>query len=265
MRARLNLVTTTLKYISTRDAVSSSLSHFLDMLRLCRSDNLGVRDTIPNLYLRLHQDQKCYDFIKWYATVGKRGDYSWSNLSLGYLDLENEDPMESEGLEDMFCDEWSVAHALPALLIKLRLLLDLKDFLASFALYGLVENGKPNPDIVRTIQDNLPLRSSILSPSSSSDGTGASRARQLLKREGLEDRIEDLEAQTDQIFTSLHKGNENLWEALVEWENYMDMGVDTYSHGSMEEVIVLLLNNARSWAETDGALDWVNEKLDALY
>jgi hypothetical protein len=254
----------TLKYISTQDAVSSSLSHLLDMLRLCRNDSLGVRNMIPNLYLRLHQDQKCYDFLKWYAKVGQRGDYSWDDLSLGFLDLENEDPLESEGLEDMFCGGWSVAHAVPALLLKLRLLLDFKDFLASFALYGLVENGKLNLDTVRIIQDNLPNRSSILLSSSSSGGNGESRAREPLKREGMEDRIKDLERQTEVIFKSVHEENKNFWRALVEWENYMDMGVEAYSHGSMEEVIVLLLNNARSWAETFDALGWVREKIEEL-
>ncbi|KAJ2912676.1 hypothetical protein MD484_g7740, partial [Candolleomyces efflorescens] len=271
MRARLNLVTTTLKYFSTHDAVSSSLSHFLDMLRLCRSDNLGLRDTIPNLYLRLHQDQKCYDFLKWYGTTGKTDNRSWSDPSLGYLDLEDQDPMESEGLEDMFCDEWSVAHTVPALLIKLRLLLDLKDFKASFELYALVEKGKLNPDIVRTIQDHIYLRSSILStPSSASsgdDGTdrSRSRARDLLKRQGLEERIAELERQTHKLFMSMYEANQHFWEALLEWEAYMDEPVETYSHGSLEEVVVLILNNARSWDETVGALEWVEEKVDGLY
>ncbi|RXW15702.1 hypothetical protein EST38_g10148 [Candolleomyces aberdarensis] len=265
MRARIDLVITTLKYVSTHDAVSTSLSHLLDMLRLCRSDNLGVRDMIPNLYLRLHQDQQCYDFIKWYATEGNRSDYDWGDMSLAFLDLENEDPLESEGLENMFCRKWSVAHAIPALLIQLRVLLDLKDFLASFALYDIVEKEKLNFDTVRTIQDSLPNRSSILSSSSlSSSSANGTRAQELLKQEGMEDRIKELEKQTDKIFRSVHGGNKYFWKALVQWEQYMDMGIESYSHGTMEEVIVLLLNNARSWAETLGSLDWVKEKFEEL-
>ena len=48
MRARMDLVTALLK-INTRDAVSASLEHLLDMLRLCRGDNLGVRDIVPGV------------------------------------------------------------------------------------------------------------------------------------------------------------------------------------------------------------------------
>ncbi|KAJ2929273.1 hypothetical protein H1R20_g7816, partial [Candolleomyces eurysporus] len=234
------------------------------MLRLCRSDNLGVRDMIPNLYLRLHQDQQCYDFLKWYATEGKRSDYDWGNMSLAFLDLENEDPLESEGLEEMCCGKWSVAHAVPALLIKLRVLLDLKDFLASFTLYDIVEKERLNFDTVRAIQDKLPNRSSILSSSSSPSANGTRRAQELLKQQGMEDRIKELEKQTDEIFRSVHEGKKYFWEALVQWEKYMDMGVEAYSHGTMKEVIVLLLNNAKSWAETVGALDWVKEKFEEL-
>ena len=64
MRARFGLVDAILK-IRTYDAVSSALEHIMDMLRLCRSDNLGVRDLVAHLLLRLCKDQKCYDFVKW--------------------------------------------------------------------------------------------------------------------------------------------------------------------------------------------------------
>jgi hypothetical protein len=29
---------------------------------------MGVRDLIPALYIRLDQDQECYDFLKWWLT-----------------------------------------------------------------------------------------------------------------------------------------------------------------------------------------------------
>ena len=49
--------------IKNRTAVQTALDHLLDMLRLNRKDNMGVRDLIPALYIRLDQDQECYDFL----------------------------------------------------------------------------------------------------------------------------------------------------------------------------------------------------------
>jgi hypothetical protein len=63
MRARYALIESLLK-IKTSHAVQSALNHALDMLRLCRGDNIGVRDCIPAMFLRLGKDQACYDFIK---------------------------------------------------------------------------------------------------------------------------------------------------------------------------------------------------------
>ena len=61
----------------TYAAVSAALDHLLDMLRLCRGDNMGVRDSVPALYLRLGREQECYDFIKWWATMGEQSNYDW--------------------------------------------------------------------------------------------------------------------------------------------------------------------------------------------
>jgi hypothetical protein len=52
MRARL-LAADALVKVGTVVAVEKALQHYTDMLRLCRTDNLGVRDIIPGLLLRL--------------------------------------------------------------------------------------------------------------------------------------------------------------------------------------------------------------------
>src|SRR5215471_18139118 len=46
MRARFALVEA-LQKIKTHDSVQAQLDHLLDMLRLCRGDNMGVRDLVP--------------------------------------------------------------------------------------------------------------------------------------------------------------------------------------------------------------------------
>ncbi|KAJ4002675.1 hypothetical protein NW766_012801 [Fusarium irregulare] len=55
--------------VRTGEAVEAALGHALEMLRLCRGDNQGVRSYVPALYLRLGRDQEAYDFIKWHATT----------------------------------------------------------------------------------------------------------------------------------------------------------------------------------------------------
>jgi hypothetical protein len=117
MRARIDLQLK-LSYVQTRESVESQLVHLRDMLRLCRGDNLGVRDIIPGLYLRLHRDQECYDFVKWYATEGSRGDYNWGDMDLPFLNLVGEDVMEEP---QVFTGRWAdAAHMIAVTLIKVR-------------------------------------------------------------------------------------------------------------------------------------------------
>lgn len=64
MRARFTLAGEHLLLLGTLDGVHEALEHMQDMLRLCRSDNLGLREMMPAMMLRLDLDQECYDFVK---------------------------------------------------------------------------------------------------------------------------------------------------------------------------------------------------------
>ncbi|KAK3059734.1 hypothetical protein LTS18_010168, partial [Coniosporium uncinatum] len=83
MEARFALVEALLK-IKTFKAVDAALGHAADMLRLNRSDYLGMRDLAPSLMLRLNMDQECYDFLKWWGTEGSRTNYDWGNMDFSY-------------------------------------------------------------------------------------------------------------------------------------------------------------------------------------
>lgn len=93
MRARYALVEALLK-VKTYASVKAAHDHIMDMLRLCRSDNMGVREQVPWLKLRLGRDQECYDFCVWWATTGQERDYDWGNMDLPYLDIKNADILE---------------------------------------------------------------------------------------------------------------------------------------------------------------------------
>lgn len=122
MRARYGLLDA-LRKIKTRDAVQAAHDHVKECLRLCRSDNMGVRDMAPALMLRLGRDQEAYDFMKWYATSGEDPDYDWGDLELPYLDLKGENAFEPPTLWAGEFDNFTFKIALT--LLKLRLLLDL--------------------------------------------------------------------------------------------------------------------------------------------
>jgi hypothetical protein len=123
MRARYALVEALLK-IKTRAAAQAALDHILDMLRLCRSDNMGVRNLVPALYLRLGRDQECYDFVKWYATEGQRGDYDWGDMENGFLDLKDEDAFEpTKVVAGQYA---ALAPSAAITLLKIRLLFDVQ-------------------------------------------------------------------------------------------------------------------------------------------
>lgn len=124
MRARFAFVDA-LGAIDTRDAVETQLEHERDMVRLSRSDNMGMRELIPFAMLRTDRDQDCYDFLKWNFTTGMDPDYDWGNMSLGYLDVKNADVCESVaslGLQNF----QNLAHVTALMLLKIKLLLDLQ-------------------------------------------------------------------------------------------------------------------------------------------
>ena len=124
MRARFALVEAILK-IKTFNAIQSALDHLRDMLRLCRSDNMGVRDLVPALFLRLGRDQESYDFVKWYATAGQASDYDWGDMSLPFLNVANADVFEPV---DYMCGKYlNLSHTVAVTLLKIKVLLDLKD------------------------------------------------------------------------------------------------------------------------------------------
>ncbi|TEB22645.1 hypothetical protein FA13DRAFT_1757244 [Coprinellus micaceus] len=203
---------------NSHDAAAIALEISRGSLDLCRRDLLGARSAMPNLYLRLGQDQKCYDFIK-----------GWEDMSVPFLNSENEDIMEGVS---MFCGRRLIApYSLAVALIKVRMLLDLREVRASSVLLGV---DKINVDILQHIRENMDLRSSIC------------------------DKIETLEHQTDQLFAAIHKANKYLWRAIVgpgdslplmDWE------------GNVEVAAVLSLSDGKCWEETNGAFRWIQKKL----
>lgn len=123
MRARFALAVEHLLRLGTLDGAQESLEHMRDMLRLCRGDNLGVRDIVPAAMLRLDLDQECYDFVKWWATCDPDGRYDWGDMTLPHLNIRGADVLEKP---DFLIGKFrALNYVVAVLLLKLKLLVDI--------------------------------------------------------------------------------------------------------------------------------------------
>jgi hypothetical protein len=240
MRARFALVEA-LGKVNTYDAVQSQLDHIMDMLRLCRGDNMGVRDLVPALMLRLDKDQECYDFVKWYSTTGRQSDYNWGDMELPFLDVKNADAFESV---EPFCGQYiDVSHIVGLTLLKIKLLLDLTA-LRNSAILG----EKVPSEILDGIQVHVP-RSPIISGN-----------KAILIREDHTAAIDKLTAQVDTLYETVKDSNKHFWRGLMEPERYLASRPDAYSHGSIEQMQLVLQYSYDSWIETKGAIEVIKAK-----
>ncbi|KAF1984134.1 hypothetical protein K402DRAFT_150694 [Aulographum hederae CBS 113979] len=237
MRARYGLVEAMLE-IKTFEAAETAYDDMRDMLRLCRSDNMGIRDLMPTTLLRLGRDQDCYDFIKWYATTGNEGDYDWGNMSLGFLDVKDADAFEEPGFlcESFMC---SLAHISAVLLLKMKLLLDVTDLQNSSLLVG----AKMPQELVDNTQHFL-QRTNIIRGNQtiigSKDHTGL---------------ISKLEAQVHTVMKGVERQNKFYLPALLAAELHLGQKPEYFSRGNVEEMQISLNYTYDAWKETPGALE----------
>ena len=240
MRARFGVVEA-LQEIKTHDSVEKQLYHLTDIMRLNRSDNIGVRHLVPALMLRLRRDQDAYDFIKWYATTGMRGDYDWGDMSLGFLDVKNADVFEPV---DYLCEQFhALNHQSQATLLKIKLLLDLKNLRISTRAVG----DKVPTEILDGIRANIPLSPII------------TENNDILHRGDHTEMIEKLHAQIEKLYGAVIKSNKHFWPALLKPDQHLGEKPGMYSPGSVEEMQLSLMNNYNAWIETPGAIDVIKK------
>lgn len=241
MRARFAVVEE-MGRIHNVEAVEARFDHLMDMLRLCRSDNMGTRSLVPSLMLRLNKDQECYDFIKWWAVP--KSSYDWSNPDLPYLDVKGADAFEPvKCIDGEFSD---LSHFISATLLKVKLLLDLLKLQQSTASLG----PKVPQEILDLIQTSVP-QSPIIK--GSRELMGGEEANRLAT-------IEKLKEQINQLYGIVDKGNKHFWPHLLNPGPYLNERPESYSMGSVEESVLTLHYTHAAWAETPGAIDFINAK-----
>lgn len=253
MRARFGLVDALLRNLGSAggrfDVVQDALDHLLDMLRLCRSDNVGVRGLIPALYIRLGRDQAAYDFMKWYATTGRDSQYDWADMDRPFLDVKGADVLESP--ERMWSNEsWlDLSHSVAVALVKTRALLDLQTVQsAADASYGSL------PQDIRGLVRDRPLGSIVEARSGTLIGG----------TDGIAHLVETFKDQLRQLCRSINQYNPNFWRFLLdEPAAAIATRPGTYSPGTQEEARLVLSYNFAAWVEVPRAIEVIRPLIQA--
>lgn len=240
MRARYALVEALLK-IKTYAAVAAAQRHIMDLLRLCRSDNMGVRDLLPALDLRLGKDQECYDICKWYATTGQESNYDWGNMDNPFLDVKNADVFEPP-LQDFLSEYGDLSHGVAITLLKIRLLMDARTLQNSSML-----SDKVPQEILDSVRDQL-MSGSVIAENKS-----------IMNAKDNTLLIEMMELQVDDLYTAVKKTNKYFWPALLKPGKHLTARPEAYSHGSSAQMQITLQHSFDAWMETPGAIDVVRE------
>ncbi|XDG08566.1 hypothetical protein ABKA04_008181 [Annulohypoxylon sp. FPYF3050] len=233
--------------LGTLDSVREGLEHMRDMLRLCRSDNLGLRDIVPATMLRLDLDQECYDFMKWWATCDPDGTYNWGDMSLPYLNLHGADALEDPGF---LIGKYTSLNFLVALLIlKLKLLVDIRNLKVTRKIFAIRKIlGRRHVPI--ELQDQI-AQHVVRSPLSVK-----------LKKEPQVSLIKTemkLVNQIRKIGACIVENNEHFMFNLFEPEEPLSESPDHYSRGSWEEMALAMQYSYATWWETEGVLDLLND------
>jgi hypothetical protein len=241
MRTCVALVEALLK-TNTALAVSMSLSHLLEMLRLCRTDPTGARDLVPALYLRLGRDQEAYDFCRWWATTGHDVDHYCGDLSMPYLDTRDADVFE--GVEIFTSSRGYLPHLVTITVLKIRLLIDLQSLQRAKELAG--------PYVPREILDTIQEHCTF--------STVTSNTR-ITKRENQAPHIAKLRVQVKDLYVAVQNANSYFWPAMTEPGDNLRVRPTSYGSGDKGQMQVVLQHTYNVWAETPGAIGVVEELL----
>ena len=247
MRARYDHVEALLK-IKNRTAVQTALDHLLDMLRLNRSDNMGLRALVPALCLRLNKDQQAYDFLKWWYTTATDDHYDWGNIDLPRLDIVNADA--SEPLQTLNMEYSDLSHRAMLFLLKWRLQSGLQALDSACVIAG----DKVPSELLTQIR---------LQMLSSAAQNNVTLMRDVEHGRDIEGHIGQLAQQSDILFDALSDANKCYWATLAEPGDHLTARPPHYSQGTVSEMQLSLSQTYDAWVETPGALEWVKSKVAA--
>lgn len=238
MRARYTLLQAMLT-VKTHLAVEKALDQVMDMLRLNQSNNMGLGNLVPVLYLRLGKDQECYDVCRWYTMIKRDSHNNRGNTNDSSIDVDQAaDVFEAP---DMFVCKFSdLSHAVAITLLKIRLLLDVKSLQAASVIGDRVPQ-----EILDSVRGELVSSSAI---------TGN---RRVLETRDHAPFTRTLESQVQELYLFVNNANSHSWRAMFNPGFHLNAKPERTSPGKVEEMQVVLQQNHNAWIETPGAVEMV--------
>jgi len=223
--------------VNTRLSEKARLAHLLDLISLCRTDPIGLREEIPDVLLRLGQDQECYDFIVWWTRAGKALNRGWdgNEETRPFADVRDADAFER--LESCFGDmeEGSTQHLLDVLLLKIRLLLDAQQLLRL-----------PQPPHDAQVSATM----DVLSP--------ITAARHSSITPEVADRLAE---QIKTLYRTVYGRNEFFWDIFLNYDATVLQEAEDlkfpFGIGTRQEALLMLKKHLPAWKDTPGAFDVV--------
>ncbi|KAG1684754.1 hypothetical protein DVH05_010580 [Phytophthora capsici] len=249
MRAKLELIRA-LSTIPSRPALEAALEESMECMRLCRNDNLGIREGIPTFMLMLGQYQEAYDFIKWWLTGGTAFDYDWANMDLPFLDVHDADM--TEDLLPTMEDDGNVFFSSSILYIKMKLAEAVQEAINAHQLAD-------RASLPVGLTDSL---GAFLAPSGRPQSLGD--LKKLHKK---------LTSQVNESFALTHFQNQNFWYGLLDPMPIVNLPKPPhYEPGDVNEVRLWALQNAMLWRDYHAFIrenrakypDFVPKKPDGL-
>ncbi|KAF3057650.1 hypothetical protein CFAM422_012255 [Trichoderma lentiforme] len=241
MRARMALALKLLRQ-GTLGSVSEAYEHMRDMLRLNRSDNMGIRDMVPALMLRLDLDQECYDFVKWWATCDPDGRYDWGDMDLPHLNIHGADVFEEpKFLLVKYNPDLNSLVAL--LLLNLKLLVDIHNLKITRKILSRTRLPTKLRDKIELAVVRSPLSTKLQKEAPGS----------LLQTEST------LINHIRQLGVALATSDRQFMFNLFDPDEALCRRPEAYSRGSWEEMAFAIQNSYAAWWEMEGVLDLLKD------
>ncbi|KAJ5623417.1 hypothetical protein N7490_012022 [Penicillium lividum] len=224
--------TSALSNVFRKETIQAQLDVLMGDLQLCRGDNMGSRELIPGLMIRLNKDQESYDFLKWWATKNENRSYDWSDMSLPYLDIKDANVLEP--VDSFIKNSFDLPHLVMVTLLKIRVL---------WIIMAMIK-----PDTRTYLIDMTGMTGSNIINNSF-----------IASCQNPWDESVKIKGQIRELYDAVNKMNPHFWPALVNPGDNLDVEASMFAIGSKEQMQSTLQMTWEAWSETFGAIDAIEQ------
>jgi len=244
-----------LEQCRTRDGLQMVLDHALECLRLCSSDNLGVRFLVPSLLLILHKTQEAYDFVKWWETCDTDGRNQFRDAYLPYVTLQGENMLEDSM---PFTEDKEVSNILAYAMVKHRLLLGVSRYEEMLALLSgtTVRTAETSPPHVARLGKDVDVLKRIRGFLDDSDDAVKRTLREAFRQRTVKAVREDLIRQRSELVNKAFSLNKFLRTGFLEPPWKLE-DPHHYSRGDANHAIITLKTWYPTFSEAEGAIRFI--------